>query len=117
MSPEREDMDALLESLASRGDVDWDAAVRDAGSDSERRRIEALSGIARIAEFSADLDRVREHRGEIENRNRARRVEGAVETLAVHAQRQPVGARPDDDTVQNGQRCGVENDDFVQSRQ
>lgn len=56
MNAKEDPIEALLRSVYEGTDVDWEAAVRDAGS-AERLQVETLRDVARIAEFNRTLMR------------------------------------------------------------
>jgi len=55
MTPERADLDALLESIAARRNVDWDRAEAGTSDPAERARVRALRDVSRLAEFHRSL--------------------------------------------------------------
>jgi len=57
LSAERDPFDELVERVSDGGAVDWDRARTDHAEPAERERVEALSEVARIAEFSRRVQR------------------------------------------------------------
>src|SRR5689334_6047213 len=55
MTPERDELDALLESIAARRNVDWDRAESEAAHPAGRAQVRALRDVSRLAEFHRSL--------------------------------------------------------------